>query len=210
MNATPLLRLPTVGIVSTGESGNVYNLKKVFSSLNCPIKLIETAEDLKGIHGLVLPGVGAFSHAIHSLESRRLTACLKEAISVLPTLGICLGMHLLASFGEEGKPTQGFDQIPGQIKKMNCLVLPHLGFASIHLQKSSSLLFNHVSKEDTFYFMHSYEFVSDHHISSYADYNGYPFVASIEKDNIFGVQFHPEKSRESGIKLIKNFIRIMG
>ena len=155
----------------------------------------------------MIPGVGSFKDAMSELEKDELIEPLKQAIQSKPTLGICLGMQILSTLGFEYGKTQGLDAIKAEVKPM--LVdakVPHMGFNTIDIAKSNPLL-NGLESED-FYFMHSYEVVNYTEIASLTDYAGHKFVSSVQKDNIYGVQFHPEKSREAGIKLFKNFIEL--
>jgi len=126
----------------------------------------------------------------------------------IPLLGICLGMQLLFSKGEEEETTNGLDLIAGTVKKIDTkrnLKLPHVGWNNLILKKSHHLL-SGISEEDDFYFTHSYSCLVDKNEEILAEFNyGNIYVASIKKKNIFGTQFHPEKSMNSGIKLMKNF-----
>jgi imidazole glycerol-phosphate synthase subunit HisH len=122
-------------------------------------------------------------------------------------LGICLGMQILAKIGFEFGKTEGLGIIDAEVKPILCdEKIPHMGFQKIHVVNSNKLLEG--VENDEFYFMHSYEVVNYTDIAALTAYGEHSFVSSINKDNIFGVQFHPEKSRQAGIKLLKNFIEL--
>ena len=124
-----------------------------------------------------------------------------------PILGICLGMQILSTVGIEFGKTKGLDIIDAEVRLLRTdAVIPHLGFNKINVLKSNKLL-KGLEKEE-FYFMHSYEVVNTKNIISKTHYMDYSFISSIQIDNIYGVQFHPEKSREAGIRLLKNFIKL--
>lgn len=144
---------------------------------------------------------------MNELEQRELIESLKKLFKKKPTLGICLGMQILSTLGFEYGKTKGLNLIKAEVKPMlvNAKV-PHVGFNNIEVVKSNQLLKGLENEE--FYFMHSFEVVNYTEIVSLTDYAGHKFVSSIQKDNIYGVQFHPEKSREAGINLFKNFIEL--
>jgi len=126
-----------------------------------------------------------------------------------PILGICLGMQILSTLGFEYGKTKGLNFIEAEVKPI--LVdakVPHVGFNTIELINSNEVLKGLENEE--FYFMHSYEVVNYTNISSLTEYSGHKFVSSIQKNNVYGVQFHPEKSRDAGIKLFSNFINLQG
>ncbi len=159
---------------------------------------------------LILPGVGNFAQGMENLKKSGLIPVLEEKVlnQKTPILGICLGMQLLTNFSEEGN-VPGLGWIDGETKRFNFpkadLRIPHVGWDSIKILKND-LLFKEVPKDSYFYFTHSY-FVNSakNNILAETDY-GSKFASIIKKDNIIGVQFHPEKSHRHGLKLIKNFI----
>lgn len=196
-----------IGLINYGIAGNIHSIKKAIEKAGGTVKIVNNEQELNIVDKIVIPGVGSFKDAMSELEKDDLLEPLKQAIQTKPTLGICLGMQILSTLGFEYGKTQGLDAIKAEVKPM--LVdakVPHMGFNTIDIVKSNQLL-NELENEE-FYFMHSYEVVNYTEIASLTDYSGHKFVSSIQKDNIYGVQFHPEKSREAGIKLFKNFIEL--
>ena len=196
-----------IGLINYGIAGNIYSIKKAIEKAGGTVKVVNNQDELSSVDKIVIPGVGSFRDAMNELEQRELIESLKKAIQKKPTLGICLGMQILSTLGFEYGKTKGLNLIKAEVKHM--LVdakVPHVGFNNIEVVKSNQLLKGLENEE--FYFMHSYEVVNYTEIVSLTDYAGHKFVSSIQKDNIYGVQFHPEKSREAGINLFKNFIEL--
>lgn len=196
-----------IGLINYGIAGNIHSIKKAIEKAGGVVKIVNNENELSSVDKIVIPGVGSFRDAMAELEKDELLEPLKKAILIKPTLGICLGMQILSTLGFEYGKTQGLNAIKAEVKPM--LVdakVPHMGFNTIDVVKSNALL-NGLENEE-FYFMHSYEVVNYTEIASLSDYGGHKFVSSVQKNNIYGVQFHPEKSREAGIKLFKNFIEL--
>ena len=196
-----------IGIVNYGISGNIHSIQKAITYAGGEVKIVNNKKELLAVDKIILPGVGSFKDAIGELEKDNLLNTLKETIPLKPTLGICLGMQILARLGFEYGKTEGLGLIDAEVKPI--IVdgkVPHVGFNSVELINSNKLLDGLAYEE--FYFMHSYEMVNYTNIVTLTGYAGHKFVSSIQKDNIYGVQFHPEKSREAGIKLFKNFIEL--
>jgi glutamine amidotransferase len=196
-----------IGLINYGIAGNIHSIKKAIEKAGGTVKIVNNEAELNSVDKIVIPGVGSFKDAMSELEKDELLEPLKQAVKTKPTLGICLGMQILSTLGFEYGKTKGLDAIKAEVKPM--LVdakVPHVGFNTIDVVKSNPLL-NGLENEE-FYFMHSYEVVNYTEIVSLTDYAGHKFLSSIQKDNIYGVQFHPEKSREAGIKLFKNFIEL--
>lgn len=196
-----------IGLINYGIAGNIHSIKKAIEKAGGIVKIVNTKNELNGVDKIVIPGVGSFKDAMSELEKDELLEPLKEAIKIKPTLGICLGMQILSTIGFEYGKTYGLDAIKAEVKPM--LVdakVPHMGFNKIDVIASNKLLDGLENEE--FYFMHSYEVVNYTNIAALTDYAGHRFVSSINTGNIYGVQFHPEKSRDAGIRLFKNFIEL--
>ena len=201
------------------ESGNtssiINSFKTVCTKKNIEAR-IEVTSDLKTILSsdkIILPGQGSFKNCIESLEKiKGLKDALNEfaIIKKKPLFGICVGMQMFADFGFEEIKTKGLGWISGNVKKIdnknNQFKLPHIGWNELSIN-SSSKLFKDIEEKSHVYFVHSYKFIPDDvsYISSKTNYSE-EIVASVEKDNLFGTQFHPEKSDNIGLKIIKNFI----
>ncbi len=196
-----------IGLINYGIAGNTHSIKKAIEKAGGSVKIINTADELAGVDKIVIPGVGSFKDAMQELTKDALLEPLKDAIKTKPTLGICLGMQILANIGFEYGKTEGLKAINAEVKPM--LVdakVPHMGFNRIDVVKSNALLLGLESEE--FYFMHSYEVVNYTDIIALTNYAEHEFVSAIQKENLYGVQFHPEKSRDAGIQLFKNFIAL--
>ena len=203
------------------ESGNLKSVSKAveLASNNIlnksDVKIINSANELKNFDKIVLPGQGSFKQCYQSLLSidgiiDELTNAVLEKQKLI--LGICVGMQLFSSFGEEDGGSKGFDWIKGKVNKINLtdknLKLPHMGWNNISINEKSKL-FSGIENESHFYFVHSFAFniENDQFISATTNYSS-EVVSAVEKDNIFGTQFHPEKSQANGIKILENFVKL--
>ena len=203
------------------ESGNLKSVSKAveLASNNIfnksDVKIINSANELKNFDKIVLPGQGSFKQCYQSLLS--IEGMIDELNSAVlekqkPILGICVGMQLFSSFGEEDGGSKGFDWIKGKVNKINLtdknLKLPHMGWNNISINQKSKL-FSGIENESHFYFVHSFAFdvENEQFISATTNYST-EIVSAIEKDNIFGTQFHPEKSQANGIKILENFVKL--
>ncbi|MCD4756726.1 MAG: imidazole glycerol phosphate synthase subunit HisH [Arcobacteraceae bacterium] len=196
-----------IGIVNYGIAGNIHSIKKAIEKAGGIAKVINNKKEFSEVSKIVIPGVGSFKDAMQELENDDLLNTLKEEIKHKPTLGICLGMQILSTLGFEYGQSQGLDAIKAEVKPIIVdAKVPHMGFNTLEMI-SQNVLLKGIENEE-FYFMHSFEVVNYTNIVSLTDYAGHKFVSSIQKNNIFGVQFHPEKSREAGIKLFKNFVEL--
>ena len=188
--------------------GNLWSVKNAFEFLGADVQISSKPDDIYNSDCLILPGVGSFDTGMKNLNERKLIEPINESVIInkKPILGICLGMQLLSDGSEEGKKINGLGYIPGNVVKLNNdkLRLPHIGFNEA--ASFSDNFFTSALNTD-FYFVHSYHFIptdSDHIICT-TKY-GTSFISGIQKDNIIGVQFHPEKSQSSGLVFLKNFI----
>jgi len=198
-------------IRSLENIGSIFNmLKKIGANavIASDISMIEKAEKL------ILPGVGAFDNGMTNLREQGLIEILNKKVIKGKTLilGICLGMQLMTKSSEEGtsKGLGWFNASTIRFKfdEKNNLKIPHMGWNTVQLNKESSL-FKEMFDEPRFYFVHSYHVVcNDEQDILTRTYHGYEFVSAIQKDNIMGVQFHPEKSHKFGMKLLKNFMEL--
>ncbi|MFA4858619.1 MAG: imidazole glycerol phosphate synthase subunit HisH [Candidatus Margulisiibacteriota bacterium] len=195
--------------------GNLRSVEKAFAKLGFPAYISRNSKDVKTAAGLVLPGVGAFDSAMQFLQN---SGFGEEILCYLalgkPFLGICLGMQVLFHESTEGK-LRGLEIFPGKCERFNFkgtssdeLKIPHMGWNRLLIKQSSPLL-DGIPPEAMFYFVHSYfaKPADDSIVLAETDY-GINFVSAIGKDNIFGVQFHPEKSGEPGLQILKNFANV--
>lgn len=200
-----------IGIIDYGM-GNLGSVKKAFEYLDIPTAIISDAQGLKNSSALVLPGVGAFGDAMANLNrSGMVETLLAEVKKGKPFLGICLGLQLLFLESEEDQGIKGLDLVPGQVKRFEGnMKIPHVGWNSVKWQKDS-VLFKGIPSELYFYFVHSYYVIPSMReaISAETTYSDIPFTAAVEQENIFAVQFHPEKSGEWGLAILKNFGELM-
>ena len=203
------------------ESGNLKSVSKAveLASKNIlnksDVKIINSASELGHFDKIVLPGQGSFKQCYQSLLS--IDGIIDELSNFVldkqkPILGICVGMQLFSTYGEEDGGSQGFDWIKGKVKKINLanqnLKLPHMGWNNIKIDEKSKLL-SGIENDSHFYFVHSFAFDVENNtfISATTNYST-EIVSAVEKDNIFGTQFHPEKSQANGIKILENFIKL--
>lgn len=194
-----------IAIIDYGM-GNATSVKKAFDLLSIKSVITSKSEVIKESTKILIPGVGSFGDAIDSLHRLDIFQTIQEEVSKnnKPILGICLGMQLLAQYSEESPKKNGFGFIQGSCKRFNIdLKVPHVGWNNI--THYNSKLFINIPNESDFYFVHSYHFdIGIKERSSMVNYS-YNFTSSFEKNNIFGVQFHPEKSQQYGLQLLKNF-----
>jgi imidazole glycerol-phosphate synthase subunit HisH len=198
-----------IAIVDYGM-GNIRSVHNAFERVGCNVTTTASADEISAADALVLPGVGAFGEAMKNLCKRELIAPLLRAVQVegKPLLGICLGMQLLAESSEEGGSHEGLGLVPGRVRRLDVpksLRVPHVGWNSVSA-KPTSPLFAGTHDGNAFYFVHSYHFECDApFIAATTDY-GSDVVAAVERDRVFGVQFHPERSQTNGLALLSNFV----
>lgn len=197
-----------IGLIDYGTTGNISSIYKALEAAGANILVVKEASDFNKVDKLVLPGVGGFHDVMSAINASGFKDSIYSAAQKKPILGICLGMQMLADVGYEFGETEGFGLISGEVKKMQSKgPVPHIGFNTVNIV-SETPLFKGISPDDEFYFMHSYEFVNYTDVVTLTTHYGHQFVSAINKENIFGVQFHPEKSRGQGIRLLKNFIEL--
>ena len=196
---------------------NISNLTSVLNAmLALGIKAESTSDpDALGAYShLILPGVGSFRAGMESLQASGLDQSLRAAAKAgTPLLGLCLGMQLLAEIGTEFGPLPGLELVAGSVNLLTPssphFHLPHIGWNEVISVGDSPLFRAMPDSSPSFYFIHSYGFADPRSaaVSALTDHGG-PVVAAIEKDNVFGVQFHPEKSQRCGLALLKNFVTL--
>jgi glutamine amidotransferase len=186
--------------------GNVLAFAHVYKRLNIPFSVAKSKADFSETTKLILPGVGAFDHAMRQLDHSDMRKTLDDMVvqQGIPILGVCIGMQMLAHCSEEGRDP-GLGWIDGQVKKMNVPSLPHMGWNDVSPIPGSPL-FAGLERDASFYFLHSYYFECNDRGHSVAESNyGATFSCAVNYRNIYGVQFHPEKSHHFGVQLLKNF-----
>jgi imidazole glycerol-phosphate synthase subunit HisH len=202
-----------IAIVDYGM-GNLRSVANAFANIGCRASITQNPDDLSQSSHIVLPGVGAFGDGIKNLRSFGWLDILeKEVIEKRkPFLGICLGMQLLATTGTEHGLHQGLNWIPGTVKKIESnnsqIRVPHMGWNDVRFLKKNGL-YQDLGDAQTFYFVHSYVFDVENKNSAIGGLtcHGIEFVSSLEIDNIYATQFHPEKSQKIGLKVLVNFVK---
>jgi imidazole glycerol-phosphate synthase subunit HisH len=203
-----------IAIIDYG-AGNVASVERALHLLGASPARVSIPDAIASAGALVLPGVGHFSTLLRALDERALRAPLLEAISRgIPFLGICLGLQALFDASEESPEFAGLHLFPGKVARLpDTVKLPHMGWNQVARKRDSRLLAG-VPPGAYFYFAHSFaaSFVQGASASNSAGVaccsHGAEFIAVLERDNIFGVQFHPEKSGEPGAQLLRNFLRL--
>ena len=195
-----------IGIINY-KMGNLGSVKNALDSLNIESVITDDINVIKSCDKLILPGVGAFKEAMQNLKELNLIDTIKEEVKKgKPILGICLGMQLMFSSSEEYGLTEGLNLLEGKIIhfKENGLKIPHMGWNNLEIPKNSKL-FKGLDNPYV-YFVHSYHLVTDNpnYLLTKTTY-GYEFSCAVEYKNIFATQFHPEKSGDVGLKILKNF-----
>jgi len=190
--------------------GNLRSVQKAFERIKVPVMVSSSTEDIISADKLVLPGVGNFEKGMNNLKERSILGALNEAVLIKkkPILGICLGMQLMTEFSEEGN-CEGLGWVSANTQKFvlqsDGLKIPHMGWNNLFIKNSDSF-YEGVEQDSFFYFVHSYYVTckDENNIISETSY-GIKFDSSFRKDNVYGCQFHPEKSHDAGLLLLKNF-----
>jgi glutamine amidotransferase len=203
------MKQPSITIIDYGV-GNTYSVFNAIASLGYKkIKISDQGKVIQDADALILPGVGAFDACARNLRSRNLDQILNELVLIQkrPILGICVGMQLMATDSEENGLHTGLNWIEGNVKKLHLppgFAVPHVGWNNVTIKRKEPV-FARNTDDSNFYFDHSYYFsCDDNYVSAFCDY-GIKVTAAVQRDNIYGVQFHPEKSQSSGLKLFRGF-----
>lgn len=196
-------------------SGNIKAIANIYEKLKVNYSIASDPEQVIGAKKIFLPGVGAFDETISKLDSTGFREVLDKEVleNNVPIMGICVGMQILADSSEEGV-CKGLGYIKGKVKKIDANTihhkpkLPHLGWNSIEIIKNNVLL-HEIDPQFGFYFLHTYYFECEdqNNVLSTTNY-GTTFASAVHSENIFGIQFHPEKSHHNGVKLLHNFAKL--
>lgn len=196
------------------DMGNVRSIHNAFTLLDEEIKITDDPVTIESAEAIIVPGVGAFADGMINLKKKNLVSVLEKQVieRKKPYLGICLGMEFLAKKSFEGGEHEGLGWIKGDVIRLEpnnpSLRVPHIGWNDTSILEKKGLLKD--IQSPTFYFLHSYYLKIDESerdiITSVCDYGGNKIIATLQKENIYAVQFHPEKSQTTGLKLLKNFL----
>jgi glutamine amidotransferase len=201
-----------IAIIDYGM-GNIHSVNKALQFFGAKTIITNKPEDIQSAEKAVLPGVGAFDDAILELKQQGLINTIKEyLLSRRPFLGICLGMQLLFEESQEGAKTKGLGILKGKVKRFEekkGIKIPHMGWNQLKNVKNKCPLLNNIPDDPYVYFCHSYypQAKDKNVIAATTDY-GLEFTSIVWQDNIYGVQFHPEKSQKTGLKMIDNFVNL--
>lgn len=194
-----------IAIIDYG-AGNLFSLKNALDFLGLDSVITSSADDLRNADRMILPGVGAFPDAMRMLEATGLTETILAEAQQKPLLGICLGMQMLFEYGHEFETVKGLGLIPGEVNRIVApgLKIPHMGWSDVKIQNPCALS-EGIREGDRFYYVHSYKAVTEpQFISLYSEYSE-TIPGLVFRGKVYGTQFHPEKSGEIGLKLLRNF-----
>ena len=201
-----------IGIINYGM-GNVFSVHNALDAIGVPNKICSSPLELEGISRIILPGVGAFQVCMDNLKGLGFDEALNKLVinDGMPIYGICLGMQVMAKTSEEHGSSVGLGWFDATVVQLSfkdlTLKVPHVGWNNVFFE-SSSPIFKNINQNPDMYFVHSYHIHmnSENEIDAISNYGG-RFVAAIRKNNIFGSQFHPEKSQDVGLSLLENFVK---
>lgn len=202
-----------IAIIDYG-AGNLSSVKKALDYLGAECEITQDRDKILSASHVILPGVGSFGDAMHSMEERGMVDVVKEAaLSGKPFLGICLGLHLLFDGSDESPEAKGLGLLEGKIVTIprdTGLKVPHIGWNSVSFKQKDGI-FSGIDDNSYFYFVHSYYLkdAAEDAVAGITEY-GVPIECAVQKGNLCAVQFHPEKSGSAGLKLLKNFIAMEG
>lgn len=192
------------------DAGNIKSVEKALQFLGQDVKITGCPQEILAADKVILPGVGAFGDAMENLKRRELDQVIHQVVERgTPFLGICLGLQLLFERSDEAPGIEGLGILPGEILRIPAaegLKIPHVGWNSLHLENNGRL-FKNIEEQAYVYFVHSYYLKAEEEscVKASTEY-GTHIHASVEKGNVFACQFHPEKSGDVGLKILKNFV----
>ena len=195
-----------IAIIDYG-AGNIFSVKNALDYLGLESALVKDEKSIREADEIILPGVGAFPAAMKMLEETGLVPVIKEEAKKKPFLGICLGMQLIFEKGYEFEECDGLGLIPGSVSKMEepGLIIPHMGWNKLEKLNDCPLLKN-IGDDEFVYFVHSYKAeTEDRNIAAYSEYGGRVPALVWDRNFVYGAQFHPEKSGETGLKILRSF-----
>lgn len=198
-----------IAIIDYGM-GNLFSVKNALDYLGEPCEITSEPGRLEAADGLILPGVGAFPQAMRRLEGAGLAPMIRREAGRKPLLGVCLGMQMLFRKGYEFEECDGLGLIDGEIRKIEAgpLKIPHIGWNALAIRRSCPLL-KGVEDGSYVYFVHSYMAVTpEENVAAYTEY-GVKIPALVRRGNVYGAQFHPEKSSRTGLAILRNFAEIV-
>lgn len=205
--------MPTIAVIDY-DMGNLHSACKGLEKAGATTNVTDSPKDIARADAVVLPGVGAFDPAMQHIRERNLSGPIKKAIaSGKPFLGICLGLHILFDSSEEGTEP-GLGIIPGKVKRFTSepgITIPHMGWNQLELTQADCPLWQKISSDAYVYFVHSYyvEPFDNSVAAAKVTHGSQTVTAAIAKDNLIAVQFHPEKSSDTGLQILSNFVSLV-
>lgn len=199
-----------IAIIDYGM-GNLRSVQKALEKVGATAQITQNPDEIQNAGKVILPGVGAMQPAMEKLKSLGLIPAIKSAIKAgKPFLGICLGFQLLFESSTEGGQTQGLGILRGSVERFSKLKIPQIGWNQLHIKNGTSPILKNINDSSSVYFCHSYYVKPDDSnvIAATTDYS-LEFTSAVCKDNVFGVQFHPEKSQAIGLQILKNFYELV-